>query len=1033
MAETQRDLQGWQVVTTDEHGNVVHDNRRRSRKRGVENVYLQRESDAVSFGRGDVVIMDDATTGTYSVYLVHELRLNTLNNVVELWAFSFLRWFELKPLLWYKQFDKELVEQNKPMEFYKQKFLKEVDKDELYLTAELSEIWLKDFIGVGNIVTQNEKFDPKFKMKHDVDFFVRYICEPTADHFAKIDIFKEIKRIKEMEPKQSEEHLKRISVPKTSRGATVVGSSRSKASSLQMSAPSSTTNKKVPMKESRVSPDITKEEKDEKKAVTKKEKPNRSEQIVKGMLQPKAIAPEKKRLEDPSSQPPPLQDEHLSRPSSREVTSLFYHDSDEEENSQPIPKLSKGTKPQVLDIGMDENDSSDYASAEDKTPAELADEKSEDKEEEEETQEEKEQDEEYSENEVETDESQGNGVTGHEFDLETIEGEKEEDHDDSEENISVPKRGNRNIAVDDEADVYSAGTKRKLTVETTDDEKRKSAKKSSDQSPSIISDQKPLSRTEQAKRNINAVKEKYDKILQKLDAKTTTSIDASDFSTNSGLDVAGLENRLRSSSREDSEETLFSKIPKEALESIDAMQQAIVNIFDENAVSSLTVAKQQYASIYANLFHYIESGESKALYIVGNPGVGRRQTVDAVITELGISSEQTELPIFKTVNLSGLTIGDSELFYQKLWEQISGEELIPGAALEALEYYFQHVPKNKKRPIIITLDDLDNLIIKGKNVLYNFFNWTTYINAKVCVIAISSSIDLPERLLGKQVCSRIDLTKIPFMKYNRQEVEKIIAFKLKGINKSCFFINTETGQIKFIDKISGEDGNVDEDKSKLLKVRLKISNRTIESGAENIAAVCTDTRSALEYCSKAVEFAQLDYLKKKGFIRDEQDDMTNNIKEAIEHDLSGKQIKKVHMHHILQALNTMVATSLLETINNTSLLGKVFLCGLYYYIKKNGPMRVFSKNVLEETLLLMEHNKDNVFIAKFIDCLFPKNIKPTLEILQAIHWFRVLQDLIDGGVMSMNLKSKIRHIEIHMPLQDLKRSLEGYFGILHEF
>lgn len=214
MAKTLKDLDGWQVIITDDQGRVIDDNnRRRSRKRGGENVFLKRISDGLSFGKGESVIFNDNVTETYSVYLIHEIRLNTLNNVVEIWVFSYLRWFELKPKLYYEQFRPDLIKEDHPLEFYKDKFFNEVNKSELYLTAELSEIWLKDFIAVGQILPESQWNDSSIDKTEDRDFLVRYACEPTAEKFVPIDIFQIIRRVKEMEPKQSDEYLKRVSVP----------------------------------------------------------------------------------------------------------------------------------------------------------------------------------------------------------------------------------------------------------------------------------------------------------------------------------------------------------------------------------------------------------------------------------------------------------------------------------------------------------------------------------------------------------------------------------------------------------------------------------------------------------------------------------------------------------------------------------------------------------------------------------------------------------------------------------------------------
>ena len=216
MANTQRDLNGWQVVTTDEHGNIIGDDRRRSRKRGgAELAFLQRLNDGLTFGRGDSVIMKDPATGSYSVYLIHEIRLNTLNNIVELWAFSYLRWFELQPQFYYAKFEPELAAENRPPEFYRDKLVNEIDKGEIYLTAELSEIWLKDFLAVANIMDEAKRKEVGEKFEEDKDFLVRYICEPTGENFAPFNIAKERKLLLNSDPKGFEEHLKRLSVPKS--------------------------------------------------------------------------------------------------------------------------------------------------------------------------------------------------------------------------------------------------------------------------------------------------------------------------------------------------------------------------------------------------------------------------------------------------------------------------------------------------------------------------------------------------------------------------------------------------------------------------------------------------------------------------------------------------------------------------------------------------------------------------------------------------------------------------------------------------
>ena len=64
--------------------------------------------------------------------------------------------------------------------------------------------------------------------------------------------------------------------------------------------------------------------------------------------------------------------------------------------------------------------------------------------------------------------------------------------------------------------------------------------------------------------------------------------------------------------------------------------------------------------------------------------------------------------------------------------------------MESLEFYFKRVPKDKKKTIVVLLDELDAMVTKSQDIMYNFFNWTTYENAKLIVIAVANTMDLPE-------------------------------------------------------------------------------------------------------------------------------------------------------------------------------------------------------------------------------------------------------------------------------------------------
>jgi Cdc6-like AAA superfamily ATPase len=85
--------------------------------------------------------------------------------------------------------------------------------------------------------------------------------------------------------------------------------------------------------------------------------------------------------------------------------------------------------------------------------------------------------------------------------------------------------------------------------------------------------------------------------------------------------------------------------------------------------------------------------------------------------------------------------------------------------------------------IILVIDEIDFLINKSKNLLYNIFNWTTYEGSKLIVISISNTLDLPNKL-SQKIKSRMGNNKIMFKPYNKDELITIL--KSKGVEYEKF-------------------------------------------------------------------------------------------------------------------------------------------------------------------------------------------------------------------------------------------------------
>jgi origin recognition complex subunit 1 len=84
--------------------------------------------------------------------------------------------------------------------------------------------------------------------------------------------------------------------------------------------------------------------------------------------------------------------------------------------------------------------------------------------------------------------------------------------------------------------------------------------------------------------------------------------------------------------------------------------------------------------------------------------------------------------------------------YTQFWRAINGEIVSSNTAKLRIEEYLNHKTDNRQPlPIVCLLDELDFLITKNENIVYNFFNWSMSCNF-LLLIGVSNVSDLPERL-----------------------------------------------------------------------------------------------------------------------------------------------------------------------------------------------------------------------------------------------------------------------------------------------
>jgi origin recognition complex subunit 1 len=74
------------------------------------------------------------------------------------------------------------------------------------------------------------------------------------------------------------------------------------------------------------------------------------------------------------------------------------------------------------------------------------------------------------------------------------------------------------------------------------------------------------------------------------------------------------------------------------------------------------------------------------------------------------------------------------------------------------------------------------LCTKRQDVVYNLLDWPSQAGAKLIVVTIANTMDLPERVLMGKVTSRLGLTRLTFPPYNHKQLEQIVLCRLRNYN-----------------------------------------------------------------------------------------------------------------------------------------------------------------------------------------------------------------------------------------------------------
>ncbi|VEU24357.1 DEKNAAC105534 [Brettanomyces naardenensis] len=337
-----------------------------------------------------------------------------------------------------------------------------------------------------------------------------------------------------------------------------------------------------------------------------------------------------------------------------------------------------------------------------------------------------------------------------------------------------------------------------------------------------------------------------------------------------------------------------------ATETSKAFRKAKKVLHTSARLHSLPCREEEFSQLFFSLESAVQSQVGRCIYVSGTPGVGKTATIREVIKQLSASFiAETRHKMFNYVEINGLKLISPQSSYEALWEKVCGKRATASNSLTLLEEYFNREDA-KRMPLVVLLDEMDQIVTKSQSVMYNFFNWPSYPNSKLIVIAVANTMDLPERLLTNKISSRLGLTRIQFSSYTYTQLSEIIKSRLEKLGR----LNEE---------------------------RMVISKDAIAFASRKVASVSGDARRALMICIRAVEIAEMEFMSK-----------------PLEEKKKLDSKYTVTIMHIMKAVNETASSPISNYLGSLSFMSKMFLAAVLLRMKRTGVAEVTVGDVIDE-------------------------------------------------------------------------------------
>ncbi|CAG9330051.1 unnamed protein product [Blepharisma stoltei] len=218
----------------------------------------------------------------------------------------------------------------------------------------------------------------------------------------------------------------------------------------------------------------------------------------------------------------------------------------------------------------------------------------------------------------------------------------------------------------------------------------------------------------------------------------------------------------------------YSKLYSELYQNKNPLLHAIALLTLSSVPSKLVGREKEVEEITEFITTSIKLfGSKNSLYICGAPGTGKTATFLYVINFLENNPEYSEK--FQFVYINCMKLKSPKEIYTVLCHEIFGSQRSNKKSIEKLSDYFKN--EKKEHLIVLLLDEIDALLNRKQDVIYNILNWSTLRNSNLITASIANTMNLADEFFHK-IKSRMGQKQLVFAPYTRNELDSIVKKRL---------------------------------------------------------------------------------------------------------------------------------------------------------------------------------------------------------------------------------------------------------------